>query len=97
MASSRGLVITPLLDAITSALNPAQLADASTVFNICQRIAGGAVVAASSPPYPPRRPAASAPSLPCTPPAAPDRHRRHRRRHRHPAPGRRTSPATARN
>jgi hypothetical protein len=39
-AAAIGLVITPLLDAITSALHPAQLADASTVFNICQRIAG---------------------------------------------------------
>src|SRR5499427_6261908 len=39
-AAAIGLVITPLLDAITGALRPAQLADANTVFNICQRIAG---------------------------------------------------------
>ena len=39
-AAAIGLVITPLLDAITGALHPAQLADASTVFNICQRTAG---------------------------------------------------------
>ena len=39
-AAAIGLVITPLLYAITGALHPAQLADANTVFNICQRIAG---------------------------------------------------------
>jgi EmrB/QacA subfamily drug resistance transporter len=39
-AAAIGLVITPLLDAITGTLHPAELADASTVFNICQRIAG---------------------------------------------------------
>ncbi len=39
-AAAIGLVITPLLDAITGTLHPAQLADANTVFNICQRIAG---------------------------------------------------------
>ena len=39
-AAAIGLVITPLLDTITGALHPAQLADANTVFNICQRIAG---------------------------------------------------------
>ena len=39
-AAAIGLVITPLLDAITGALRPAELADANTVFNICQRIAG---------------------------------------------------------
>jgi predicted MFS family arabinose efflux permease len=39
-AAAIGLVITPLLGAITSALHPAELADASTVFNIGQRIAG---------------------------------------------------------
>jgi EmrB/QacA subfamily drug resistance transporter len=39
-ATAIGLVITPLLDAITGALHPGQLADASTVFNIGQRIAG---------------------------------------------------------
>ena len=30
----------PLLDAVTGTLRPAQLADANTVINICQRIAG---------------------------------------------------------
>ena len=39
-AAAIGLVITPLLDAITGAVRPAQLADANTVFNIGQRIAG---------------------------------------------------------
>jgi hypothetical protein len=39
-APAIGLVITPLLDAITHTLHPAQLADANTLFNICQRIAG---------------------------------------------------------
>jgi MFS family permease len=39
-AAAIGLVITPLLDAITGTLYPAELADANTVFNICQRIAG---------------------------------------------------------
>ena len=39
-AAAIGLVITPLLYAITSTLESAQLADANTVFNICQRIAG---------------------------------------------------------
>lgn len=39
-AAAIGLVITPLLQAITGTLGDAQLADASTVFNICQRIAG---------------------------------------------------------
>jgi EmrB/QacA subfamily drug resistance transporter len=39
-AAAIGLVITPLLDAITGALHPAELADANTVFNIGQRIAG---------------------------------------------------------
>jgi hypothetical protein len=39
-AAAIGLVITPLLDAITGTLHPAELADANTVFNICQRIAG---------------------------------------------------------
>jgi predicted MFS family arabinose efflux permease len=39
-AAAIGLVITPLLDAITGPLHPGQLADANTVFNISQRIAG---------------------------------------------------------
>ena len=39
-AAAIGLVITPLLDAITGTLHPAELADANTVFNICQRTAG---------------------------------------------------------
>jgi predicted MFS family arabinose efflux permease len=39
-AAAIGLVITPLLFAITSELRPAELADANTLFNICQRIAG---------------------------------------------------------
>jgi predicted MFS family arabinose efflux permease len=39
-AAAIGLVITPLLDAITGTLPSAELADASTVFNICQRVAG---------------------------------------------------------
>ena len=39
-AAAIGLVITPLLDAITGTLHLAELADANTVFNICQRIAG---------------------------------------------------------
>jgi len=39
-AAAIGLVITPLLDAITGALRPGELADANTVFNIGQRIAG---------------------------------------------------------
>jgi len=39
-AAAIGLVITPLLDAITGTLRPTQLGDANTVFNICQRIAG---------------------------------------------------------
>jgi EmrB/QacA subfamily drug resistance transporter len=39
-AAAIGLVITPLLDAITHTLRPGELADANTVFNICQRIAG---------------------------------------------------------
>jgi predicted MFS family arabinose efflux permease len=39
-AAAIGLVITPLLYAITSTIDAAQLADANTVFNICQRIAG---------------------------------------------------------
>jgi len=39
-AAAIGLVITPLLDAITGTLRRGELADANTVFNICQRIAG---------------------------------------------------------
>jgi EmrB/QacA subfamily drug resistance transporter len=39
-AAAVGLVITPLLDAITSTLRPAELPDANSLFNICQRIAG---------------------------------------------------------
>jgi EmrB/QacA subfamily drug resistance transporter len=39
-AAAIGLVITPLLDAITGTLHPAELADANSLFNICQRIAG---------------------------------------------------------
>jgi hypothetical protein len=39
-AAAIGLVITPLLDASTHTLHPAQLADANTLFNISQRIAG---------------------------------------------------------
>jgi len=39
-AAAIGLVITPLLEAITGTLEPAQLADANSLFNICQRIAG---------------------------------------------------------
>ena len=39
-AAAIGLVITPLLDAITGTVSPAGLADANTLFNICQRIAG---------------------------------------------------------
>ena len=37
---SIGLVITPLLQAVTGPLAPAQMGDASTVFNVWQRIAG---------------------------------------------------------
>jgi EmrB/QacA subfamily drug resistance transporter len=39
-AAAIGLVITPLLYAITSSLGSEGLADANTLFNICQRIAG---------------------------------------------------------
>jgi len=39
-AAAIGLVITPLLNAITGTLHQGELADANTVFNICQRIAG---------------------------------------------------------
>jgi predicted MFS family arabinose efflux permease len=39
-AAAIGLVITPLLNAITGTLEAAQLADANTLFNISQRIAG---------------------------------------------------------
>ena len=39
-AAAIGLVITPLLGAITGTLRPAELADAHSLFNICQRIAG---------------------------------------------------------
>jgi EmrB/QacA subfamily drug resistance transporter len=39
-AAAIGLVITPLLGAITGTLEAAQLADANTLFNICQRVAG---------------------------------------------------------
>jgi len=39
-AAAIGLVITPLLFAVTNALGMAELADANTLFNICQRIAG---------------------------------------------------------
>ncbi|HEV2370766.1 MAG TPA: DHA2 family efflux MFS transporter permease subunit [Streptosporangiaceae bacterium] len=39
-AAAIGLVITPLLDAITGTLRPGELADANSLFNICQRIAG---------------------------------------------------------
>ncbi len=37
---SIGLVISPLLQALTDRLRPEQMADASTLFNVCQRIAG---------------------------------------------------------
>jgi predicted MFS family arabinose efflux permease len=37
---SIGLVITPLLQAVTGPLAPAQMGDASTLFNVWQRIAG---------------------------------------------------------
>jgi predicted MFS family arabinose efflux permease len=39
-AAAIGLVITPLLGAITASLPAAGLADANSLFNICQRIAG---------------------------------------------------------
>jgi EmrB/QacA subfamily drug resistance transporter len=39
-AAAIGLVITPLLFAVTNTLEMAELADANTLFNICQRIAG---------------------------------------------------------
>jgi EmrB/QacA subfamily drug resistance transporter len=39
-AAAIGLVITPLLAAMTNTLQMADLADANTLFNICQRIAG---------------------------------------------------------
>ncbi len=35
-----GLVINPLLQALTQPLRPDQLGDANTLFNTCQRIAG---------------------------------------------------------
>jgi MFS family permease len=39
-SASIGLVINPLLQALTQRLRPEQLGDASTLFNTCQRIAG---------------------------------------------------------
>lgn len=39
-SASIGLVIAPLLTVLTQPLRPAQLGDASTLFSICQRIAG---------------------------------------------------------
>src|SRR5262249_57929818 len=39
-AVSIGLVITPLLLAMTEPLEPAQLGDANTLFNVWQRVAG---------------------------------------------------------
>jgi hypothetical protein len=39
-SASIGLVVNPLLQALTKAAKPEQLADANTLFNTCQRIAG---------------------------------------------------------
>ena len=62
---SIGLIINPLLQALTQPLRPEQLGDANTLFNAWQRIAGSSA-SACSPPCTPPRPACTARSPPCT-------------------------------
>ena len=62
---SIGLVINPLLQALTQPLRPEQLGDANTLFSAWQRIAARSA-SACSPPCTPPRPACRGRSPPCT-------------------------------